>query len=89
MKKKLHRGTSCRHHQPTGSGPSGQKICRDNGISNAPFYNRKAKYSGFQSSEVRHFNDLEEKNIKLKGIVTNLTLENNAIKTVLEKNTVA
>jgi putative transposase len=38
-----------------------------------------------QTREVRRLKDLEEENAKLKRIVANLTLENDAIKTVLEK----
>jgi len=38
-----------------------------------------------QANEVRRLKDLEEENTKLKRIVANLTLENDAIKTVLEK----
>jgi putative transposase len=60
-------------------------ICREHSISDATFYNWKAKYGGLQVSEVRRMKDLEEENSKLKRIVANLTLENDAIKTVLEK----
>jgi putative transposase len=38
-----------------------------------------------EMSDVRKMKDLEEENAKLKRIVANLTLENDAIKTVLEK----
>jgi putative transposase len=63
-----------------------KEICREHGISDATFYNWKAKYGGLQTSEIRRLKDLEEENTKLKRIVANLTLENDAIKTVLEKN---
>ena len=62
-----------------------KEICREHGISDATFYNWKAKYGGLQASEVRRLKDLEEENTKLKRIVANITLENDAIKTVLEK----
>jgi putative transposase len=62
-----------------------KEICREHGISDATFYNWKAKYGGMQTREVRRLKDLEEENAKLKRIVANLTLENDAIKTVLEK----
>jgi putative transposase len=38
-----------------------------------------------QISDVKRMKDLEEENSRLKRIVANLTLENDAIKTVLEK----
>jgi putative transposase len=38
-----------------------------------------------EANEVKRMKDLEEENGRLKRIVANLTLENDAIKTVLEK----
>jgi putative transposase len=67
------------------AGRTVKDICREHSISDATFYNWKAKYGGLQVSEVRRMKDLEEENSKLKRIVANLTLENDAIKTVLEK----
>ena len=60
-------------------------ICREQGVSEPTFYNWKAKYGGMEVSDVRKMKELEEENSKLKRIVANLTLENDAIKTVLEK----
>lgn len=60
-------------------------ISRENGISDATFYNWKAKYGGMQISDVKRMKEIEEENSRLKRIVANLTLENDAIKTVLEK----
>jgi putative transposase len=58
---------------------------REHGISEATFYNWKAKYGGMEANEVKRMKDLEEENNRLKRIVANLTLENDAIKNVLEK----
>lgn len=67
------------------AGKSVKDISREHGISDATFYNWKAKYGGMQISEVKRMKDLEDENNRLKRIVANLTLENDAIKTVLEK----
>jgi putative transposase len=67
------------------AGKSVKDISREHGISDATFYNWKAKYGGMQISDVKRMKDLEEENNRLKRIVANLTLENDAIKTVLEK----
>ena len=67
------------------AGKSVKDISREHGISDATFYNWKAKYGGMQVSDVRRMKDIEEENSRLKRIVANLTLENDAIKTVLEK----
>ena len=66
-------------------GKSVKDISREHGISDATFYNWKAKYGGMQISDVKRMKDLEDENNRLKRIVANLTLENDAIKTVLEK----
>jgi putative transposase len=66
-------------------GKSVKDISRENGISDATFYNWKAKYGGMQISDVKRMKDLEEENSRLKRIVANQTLEIDAIKTVLEK----
>lgn len=71
-------------HQHDG-GKKVKDICREHGISDATFYNWKAKYGGLEVSEVRRIKELEEENSRLKRIVANLSLENDAIKTVLEK----
>jgi putative transposase len=67
------------------AGKSVGDICRENGISDATFYNWKAKYGGLAVSDVRRIKDLEEENNRLKRIVANLTLENDAIRHVIEK----
>ena len=67
------------------AGKAVKDISREHGISDATFYNWKAKYGGMQISDVKRMKDLEEENGRLKRIVANLTLENDAIKTVLEK----
>jgi len=66
-------------------GKSVKDITREHGISDATFYNWKARYGGMQVSDVKKMKDMEEENSRLKRIVANLTLENDAIKTVLEK----
>lgn len=67
------------------AGKSVKDISRENGISDATFYNWKAKFGGMQVSDVKRMKDLEEENSRLKRIVANQTLEIDAIKTVLEK----
>jgi putative transposase len=71
------------HQQEVGK--SVKDISREHGISDATFYNWKAKYGGMQVGDVRRMKDLEEENCRLKRIVANQTLEIDAIKTVLEK----
>lgn len=60
-------------------------ICREHGISDVTFYNWKSKYGGMELNELKRLRELEDENARLKRIVANLTLENDAIKSVLEK----
>jgi putative transposase len=86
MKKKRFTETqivSILHQQEAGK--SVKEISREHGISDATFYNWKAKYGGMELSDVKKMKDLEDENFRLKRIVANLTLENDAIKHVIEK----
>ena len=67
------------------AGRSVKELAREHGISDATFYNWKAKYGGMEASDVKKMKDLEEENSRLKRIVANMTLEIDAIKNVLEK----
>jgi putative transposase len=67
------------------SGINQTELCRELGISSATFYNWKAKYGGMEVSDVKKMKALEEENSKMKRIIANLTLENYAIKDLLEK----
>jgi putative transposase len=71
------------------TGRTVKEICREIGISDAIFYNWKAKYGGMEVSDVVRMKDLQDENARLKRIVANLTLEMDAVKTVLEKSTEA
>ena len=61
------------------------EICRPQGISGATDYKWKAKYGGLEVSEARRLRQLEDENRRLKQIVADLTLDNQALKTVLAK----
>src|SRR5436190_10026250 len=56
------------------AGKAIKDICREKGISEATFYNWKAKYGGMEISDVKKMKELEEENSKLKRIVANLRL---------------
>ena len=55
------------------------------GVSNATWYIWKRKYSGLDVNEVKRLRGMEQENNKLKRMVANLMLENEAIKEVLKK----
>ena len=67
------------------SGKKAMDICRENGISDATLYNWKNKYSGMEVSDVKRFREVEAENGKLKRIVADLSLQNFALKDLIEK----
>ena len=68
------------------AGASVGDFCRKYGISNATYYNWKAKYAGLTLSELKRLKALEEENRRLKQIVADQTLDNRALKELLSKN---
>jgi putative transposase len=67
------------------SGISTKEVARELGVSEATFYNWKAKYGGMEVSDVKKMKDMEEEISQYKKIVAELTFENRAIKAFLEK----
>jgi putative transposase len=61
-------------------------LCRKYGMSDATYYNWKAKYSGLTVSELKRLKALEEENRKLKQLVAEQALDNWALKELLSKN---
>lgn len=60
-------------------------ICREIGISDATFYNWKAKYGGMEVSDVAKMKQMEAEISEYKKIVAELSLENRAMKNLIEK----
>jgi putative transposase len=71
--------------QEAETGTKVMDVCRKHGISDATYYNWKAKYGGMTVSDARKLRVLEEENRRLKHIVADLTLDNQALKAVIEK----
>lgn len=61
-------------------------ICRENGISDATFYNWKAKYGGMDLNELKRVKQLEQENARLKKMYADLSLVHEALKDAIAKN---
>ena len=61
-------------------------LCRKHGISNATYYNWKAKYGGMTVSDARRLKGLEEENRRLKKLVADQALDIQMLKEVCSKN---
>ncbi len=65
---------------------SGQKVkdvIREHGISEQTYYRWKSKYGGMSVSDAKRLKQLETENRKLKKLVADLSLDNQALKEVL------
>jgi len=60
-------------------------ICREHGISDATFFNWKARYSGMDASQLKRLKELEEENSRLKKMYAELSLVHHAFKDAVEK----
>ena len=61
------------------------QICREHGVGQSTFYKWRSKYGGMEASDVKRLKELEEENNRLKKMFAELSLENRALKDVIEK----
>ncbi|GGB12938.1 transposase [Brucella endophytica] len=67
------------------AGAKAADLCRKHGISEATFYNWKAKYGGREVSEAKRLKALEEENAKLKKLLAEQMLDAAALRELLAK----
>ena len=60
-------------------------LCRRHGISEATFYNWKAKYGGMEASDVKRLKELEAENAQLKSMYAEACIDLRALKNLIEK----
>ena len=68
------------------AGEAAGSLCRRHGISQQTLYRWKAKYDGLEGHDVRRLKALEEENARLKRLVADQALDNQALKELLRKN---
>jgi putative transposase len=62
------------------------ELCRRHGISPATFDKGRAKYGGMAISDAKRLRALEEENRRLKQLLAEAMLDNQALKGLLAKN---
>jgi len=67
------------------AGPKSTDLCRRHGISEQTFYRWKAKYAGLEVNEAKRLRALEHENSRLKRLVADPTLDNQALKELVGK----
>ncbi len=61
------------------------EVCREHTISEATYYNWKANYGGMTASDIKRLRELEEENRQLKMMYSDVSLQNRALKDLIEK----
>ena len=85
MKKRFTEEQIIRILQEAETGIKVLDLCRKHGISDATYYNWKAKYGGMTVSDAKKLKVLDDENRRLKGIVADQALDIQALKAVVEK----
>ena len=60
-------------------------LCRQLSISQVTFYNWRSKYAGLEVNDAKRLRELESENNKLKKLLAEKVLENEALKDVVSK----
>ncbi len=66
-------------------GVPAKDICRKHNISDATFYTWRKKYRGMETEDIRRLKQLEAENLKLKRLLADSMLDNDALKAALSK----
>ena len=69
-----------------GAGRKVEDVAREVGVSKHTIYGWKAKYGGMDVNEVQEVKQLREENGRLKKLVADLSLDKDALQSVIRKN---
>jgi putative transposase len=68
------------------AGAEPAELCRRHGVSTATFHEWRAKYGGMAVSDAKRLEALEEENRRLKQLLADAMLDNQALEGLLAKN---
>ena len=68
------------------AGRRAEEVARELGVSKHTIYAWKAKYGGLDVSQAQRLRQLEEENGRLKRMVADLSLDKEALQSVIRKN---
>ncbi len=60
-------------------------VCRKIGMCQKTFYRYRERYAGMEGAEARRLRELEEENLRLKKMLSEQMLHNDALRDVLSK----
>jgi len=67
------------------AGGTVKELCRRHGVSPATYYKWKSKYGGLEASDLKRLKELEYENSRLKKMYADLSLENLALKDLIDR----
>jgi putative transposase len=70
-------------------GSAAAELCREQGVRTATLYNWKAKYGGLESNQLKSIKELEDENNKLKRMYADVSIQQDALKDLVEKKALA
>ena len=62
------------------AGMSVAELCRREGLSSTTFYKWRAEFGGMEASDAKRLRELESENNRLKELLTEAVLDNEALK---------
>lgn len=68
------------------AGRTVKDLAREMGVTDQTLYNWKSKYGGMDVSDAKRLRTLEDENRRLKSLVADLSLDKEALTTVIRKN---
>lgn len=68
------------------AGRRAEDVAREVGVSKHTLYSWKAKYGGMDVSEAQEAKQLREENARLKRLVADLSLDKDALQSLIQKN---
>ena len=66
-----------------------EEVSRQYGVSKHTMYSWKAKYGGLEVSEAQEIKQLRDENSRLKRLVAELSLDKDALQSVIRKNSLS
>ncbi len=67
------------------AGVAVKEICRKHNISDATFYTWRKKFGGMEAQDIRRLKQLEDENARLKKLLAESMLDNEALKIALNR----
>ena len=86
VEEQAHRSADDRGGQADGSRPKAEDVAREVGVSTHTIYAWKSKYGGMDVSEAQEAKRLRDENGRLRKLVADLSLDKEALQSVIGKN---